>query len=165
MIWQAPPMRYAIALLLLSMASCAGCEPEIGSPCSDDTPFVNQNFTVEGAENKLQRNVNYTNCSQALCLSVQGSRPFCTKTCSTDLDCNAEGFSCGEPILTGPFGCFDYEDNGDSCVGSEVPRRYCTADPGTIEKRDRDLNRDLSPESNADDDEDDEEQDQEQDED
>ena len=117
-----------------------GCEPELGSPCSADSQFIKSNVEQKTGSNDLVQNVNFENCSQAYCLSADGSRPFCTKRCQRDLDCDAAGFTCQQVVQFGQLACEDWSPELDCFDAegnpSERPVKYCTAEPQIIEDRD-----------------------------
>ena len=110
----------------------------MGSVCNPDRAFMEERFEVVDDENRMQQDVNFTNCSQALCLSVQGSSPFCTIPCQSDAACPAD-FRCEAAILTGPFACGElrFTEQGNTCEGTEEEDfiRYCSADPAIIAER------------------------------
>ena len=128
-------MHRSLPLLLVFLALGTACQDEVGSPCNDDPGLMEEIFPVEPGESRMQRNVNFENCSQLLCLSNQGSPPFCTIECESDAACPAD-FECASPILTGPFGCPGYEENG-TCAGTEPDAffSYCSAPPQVIAER------------------------------
>ncbi len=134
---------------VLVVAFAAGCEPEVGSPCGPPE-LVDERVVQEPGQNDLVRDLGFEACrSQGLCGSVDGSRPFCTKTCETDLDCGAEGFTCGRLISFGALACEDWTPESD-CVQedgtpSERPTLYCQAPREVIEKRDCDWGRAKDP--------------------
>lgn len=140
--------RGSLACVCLAVASLAvgtGCEAEVGSPCSPD-PSLNERVLQEAGRNDLVQDLAFDNCSQGLCGSVDGSRPFCTKRCTTNLDCPAD-FECGQLISFGPLACQDYTEETDCVTGpngtmSEDPILYCTATRSTIQIRDCDFGRD-----------------------
>lgn len=139
---RAPLLCLVIPLALLLASAC---EPEVGMPCSADEEYVLSRVEVEPGKNDLVRDINFENCTQFLCLSANGSRPYCTRQCETDLDCAAEGFTCQEVVHFGPLACADWTPEQD-CVRpdgtpSEQPLRYCYAPPEVIEDRDRDFGR------------------------
>lgn len=130
-----------LATALFAMA----CEPEVGMPCSVDEPYVSSRVQQEVGSNDLVRDILFENCTQLLCLSSSGSRPYCTRTCETDLDCDAEGFVCAQAVNFGPLAC-DGDDPNRTCVEpdgtpSPNPTRYCVAQPGVIESRDQEFGR------------------------
>jgi hypothetical protein len=140
-----------VALLLVG----AGCEAEVGLPCDPNTSEVLRKVEVEAGKNDLVRDVSFDNCSQALCASVDGGRPFCTKECESDVECAdaGEGFTCAEVVTFGQLACFDFtpaeecdadgDGNGYPCdcfdadgAPSEQVRKYCSAPPSVIAARD-----------------------------
>lgn len=134
---------YAIAGLL-AIVLAAGCEPEVGSPCGQKD-YVDDRVVQQAGKNDLVQDLGFESCSQGLCASVDGSRPFCTIKCETDLDCGAEGFTCGRLISFGPLACKDWTEEGD-CVKpdgtpSDNPTYYCMAKKDVIQKRDCDFGR------------------------
>lgn len=137
-------LRTLVALLLASAA--IACEPEVGSPCDPSKELVDSRVKQEAGKNDLVQSVLFDNCTAALCASVDGSRPFCTKPCATDADCiEAEGFRCEPIVLFGELGCRDHETNPD-CLDddgtlSDAVNSYCTADRATIEARDQQFGR------------------------
>lgn len=136
--------RIIVALAgLLTLPLAAACEPEVGSPCGAKE-FVDGRVIQESGKNDLVRDLGF-DCEQGLCASVDGSRPFCTIKCETDLDCNAEGFVCGPLVRFGRLACSDWTSEND-CVkpdgtASDHLTRYCVAKRDVIEKRDCDFGR------------------------
>jgi hypothetical protein len=108
----------------------SGCEPEIGSPCSDNEQEVNDLVPQVDKTNNLVNDVKLENCSQALCLSFQGSRPFCTKRCEAELECAeaGAGFTCTDVVTFGPLACLDYEDPFLPQPGTEPSGEACEVD-------------------------------------
>lgn len=137
------------AFFLLSAvvwSGCNACEPEIGKPCRDDPELIKELVNVVPGSNDLVQNPRFENCSQALCLSADGSRPFCTKPCNSDLDCvEAPGFVCEQVVEFGPLACRDYTPETDCTAAdgtpSEQPIKYCTAAVGVIIDRDKQYGR------------------------
>jgi hypothetical protein len=140
---------------ILPFLTCAmffsACEPEVGQPCDPNEEKVLDTVKVIPGSNDLVRDVGFDNCSNALCLSVDGSRPYCTKPCESDLECAeaGPGFTCQRVIDFGELACFDFIPEADcdpsgypcDCAItenelSENPRRYCAAGRATIEARD-----------------------------
>lgn len=129
---------------LLAAAFAAGCEPEVGRPCGA-ADLVDGRVVQEPGQNDLVQDLAFENCSQGLCGSVDGSRPFCTRRCETELDCGAEGFVCDRIVSFGRLACDDWTPEKD-CVQedgtpSDQPTRYCMAPRPVIEKRDCDFGR------------------------
>lgn len=118
---------------LVCVALASGCEPEIGAPCSAREEEVNELVPQNEGTNNLVNNVQLENCSQAFCLSFQGSRPYCTKRCEADIECAeaGPGFTCSSDVVTfGPLACRDFGDpflpqpgspepSGETCESSE----------------------------------------------
>lgn len=128
-----------VGLMMCGASWSTGCEPEVGSPCGA-AELVEARVAPETGENRLVQDLAFENCSQGLCASVDGSRPFCTRGCETDLDCGAEGFTCARLITFGRLACDDWTPEND-CVQadgtrSEQPTTYCQAPRETIERRD-----------------------------
>lgn len=122
-----------------------GCEPEVGMPCSDNPSYVNSVMQAEPDRIDLVRDVNFENCTQLLCMSVDESRPYCTRSCETDLECGADGFVCQRAVHFGPLACLG-DDPERSCVESDgspspQPISYCVAPRSVIEARDAELGR------------------------
>lgn len=146
-----PRARRILAALagLLAIPLAAACEPEVGKPCGPKD-YVDARVVQQPGKNDLVRNFGFEDCSQGLCASVDGSRPFCTRTCETDLDCAADGFVCDRLVTFGPLACSDWSAESD-CVKpdgsfSDSPIRYCVAPRDVIEKRDCDFGRGEDPE-------------------
>lgn len=95
-----------------ALALLAGCEPEIGSPCDVNQAEVDKLVPPKEGTNNLVQDVGFDNCNQGFCLSVDGSRGFCTKKCESDRECAeaGDGFLCQEAVVFGPLACLDYED-------------------------------------------------------
>lgn len=129
----------------LALVSLVACEPEVGMPCSPSEPYVNSRVLQEAGRNDLVRDINFENCTQLLCLSSDGSRPYCTRSCETDLDCSADGFVCAQVVNFGPLAC-EGEDPQRTCVEpdgspSEPAIFYCVAPTSVIEERDQQFGR------------------------
>jgi hypothetical protein len=144
---------FRVSLFLTSLFAASGCEPEIGQPCDSNEAKVLDTVKVGAGTNDLVRDVGFTNCSTGFCLSVDASRPYCTKECENDAECAeaGEGFTCQRVIDFGELACFDYVPP-DQCAAnpggfpcdcavsanelSAQPRKYCAASRATIEARD-----------------------------
>jgi hypothetical protein len=132
--------------VVLALVAGSACEPELGSPC-DNKEVVDQLVRQEPGKNDLVQSVRFDRCSAALCASVDGSRPFCTRTCETDTDCTIDdpAFVCAPIVQFGALGCRDFEDNPD-CVDddgslSDSMINYCTTTRTHIEERDQTFGR------------------------
>jgi hypothetical protein len=133
------------ALSSVFALGAAGCEPELGGECAPDRVFVKETVRQELGKNNLAQNVNFENCGQRYCLSIDASRPFCTKRCQRDLDCDAPGFTCQPVIEFGIFACEDWDPQTD-CLDengnpSERPIKYCTTTAAAIADRDEQFGR------------------------
>jgi hypothetical protein len=119
-------LRFSI--LAVFVAASAACEPEVGRECGQDS-FVLERVVVENDRNDLVQDLGFESCSQGLCASVNGSRPFCTRRCETDLDCAADGFVCRELINFGRLACQAWTPELDCTQAdgspSESPILYC----------------------------------------
>ncbi len=137
-----------------------GCEPNLGSPCDPNGDKVLERVQVQAGFNDLVRDVGLASCDQALCASVDGGRPFCTKQCESDIECAeaGDGFSCQEVVSFGLLACVDFtpddqcdaDGNGDGlpcdCMDengepSSNLKRYCSAPPDVIAARDAEFGR------------------------
>jgi hypothetical protein len=126
--------------VLLATAFFGGCEPELGSRCSPD-PDVEKRVQQKAGSNDLVRDVNFESCTQLLCLSYDGSRPYCTRQCESDLDCDAEGFLCGSVTEFSQLACSNYDEENQTCPRNddgtiEQPIKYCYAPKTVIDARD-----------------------------
>jgi hypothetical protein len=154
------PARLVALLASATMFLVVGCESEIGLPCDANTKEVLSKVDVKAGKNDLVRDVSFDNCSQALCASVDGGRPFCTKECEADSECAeaGPGFSCQAIVSFGKLACVDYtpvdqcdadgDGNGYPCdcfdadgEPSKKLKKYCTAAPETLAARDEDAGR------------------------
>ena len=152
--------RPVLPLLLPVLLVVAACESEIGLPCDANTKEVLSKVDVKSGKNDLVRDVSFDNCSQALCASVDGGRPFCTKECEADSECAeaGAGFTCQAIVNFGQLACVDYtpvdacdadgDGNGYPCdcfdadgVPSKKLRKYCAASPATLAARDEEYGR------------------------
>jgi hypothetical protein len=145
-------------MLVLGLVCAVACEPEIGSPC-EPTDFSEPRIRRQRGSNYITQNVGFDNCSQGLCLSVDGSRGYCTKECTSDLQCAEAGvgFVCTSVISFGELACTDWVAPEDCVEGGQCDcmradsslspnqRRYCAAGPDVIDQRDRDYGREISP--------------------
>lgn len=145
--------------VLLAAASVigAGCEPEVGGICDPEEAKVLDRVKVLVGTNDLVRDVAFDNCTEALCTSTQGSRPYCTKSCESDLECAeaGEGFTCQQIVQFGELACFDYTPVNECAADGSPPcdcitetgepstavRKYCAASPETIAARDAEYGR------------------------
>lgn len=96
----------------LILAGALACEPEIGGLCDPVAANVAGAVEQKAGTDNLVQDVKLDNCSQGFCLSTDGSRPYCTKRCTADLECQeaGPGFTCQEVVAFGPLACQDYED-------------------------------------------------------
>ena len=141
-------MRTLLFGTVLSCAVFLGCEPEIGSPCDPDKELVDKLVKQTAGTNNLVSSPKFE-CSQAFCLSTDGSRPYCTVRCESDADCAEAGekFHCKKVIDFGENACSDYTPETDCLTGpdetfSEHPFKYCAADsPAVIAERDVEFGR------------------------
>lgn len=136
---------FVLASLSLSGLLLAACEPEVGMPCSANTEYVKDRVVQESGYLDLVRDINFENCTSLLCVSSDGSRPYCTRPCDTDLDCGADGFVCQQAVNFGPLACKDNEEF-PTCIRpdgtpSENPQLYCVAPAEVIAERDKQLGR------------------------
>ncbi|HEY1100771.1 MAG TPA: hypothetical protein VGF99_17660 [Myxococcota bacterium] len=145
-------MRLSLSLVAVVCALGMGCEPELGGICDPDENKVLTRVRVAAGINDLVRDVAFDNCDEALCASIDGSRPFCTKSCETDLECAeaGEGFVCQQIVQFGELACLDYTPP-DQCPADGTPPsdcitadgspstnvlKYCSASPSAIAARD-----------------------------
>ncbi len=140
-------LRTLIVVLGPIFLGTAACEPELGSPCDPSESVVNSRVRQEAGKNDLVQSVAFDNCTAALCASVGGSRPFCTRPCEQDSECAIDdpGFVCAPIVQFGSLGCRDFETNVD-CTDedgtlSDAMNRYCTTTPEHIAERDVTYNR------------------------
>ncbi len=147
-------MRVALFALLVA---AAGCEPEIGQPCDPNEAEVLDKVKIaDGSGSDLVRDVSFDTCSTALCASTDGSRPYCTKQCESDIECAeaGDGFSCQQIVQFGILACQDFtpadecDDDGFPCdcldadgQPSDQPLKYCAASPAVIDARDVEFGR------------------------
>jgi hypothetical protein len=154
------PARFIPFVLLPVLHVAVACESEIGLPCDGNTKEVLSKVDVKAGKNDLVRDVSFDNCSQALCASVDGGRPFCTKECEADSECAeaGAGFTCQAILNFGQLACVDYtpleacdadgDGNGYPCdcfdadgVPSKKLRKYCAAPPEALAARDEEFGR------------------------
>jgi hypothetical protein len=152
-------MRLSLCIAAV-MFGVLGCEPNVGSPCDPNEEKVLERVRVRAGTNDLVRDVSLDSCDQALCASTDGSRPYCTIQCESDLECAAagEGFSCQAIVSFGALACVDFtpadqcdaDGNGDGfpcdCLDengqpSTLVKKYCAASPATIAARDEEYGR------------------------
>ena len=156
----ARPAGPLTGILLATLVVVSACESEVGLPCDPNTKEVLAKVEVKAGKNDLVRDVSFDNCSQALCTSIDGGRPFCTKECEADSECAeaGEGFVCGEIVNFGQLACIDFtpaeqcdadgDGNGFPCdcfdadgVPSKQLRKYCAAPPAALAARDEQYGR------------------------
>lgn len=88
-------MHRRIATLILLLPGCPFIEPEVGRPCDDNPARVAELIVPEPGFDALVQDVTLRNCTQGLCASTDGSRPYCTIFCDVDRQCPTdEGFAC-----------------------------------------------------------------------
>lgn len=101
------PRALALTVALLVPVVCGfACEPEVGMPCDDDERELATLIAPTPGFDDVVRDVRFDNCSEALCASTDGSRPYCTVRCTGDGDCPVdEGFACanGTPLADEPL--------------------------------------------------------------
>ncbi|MEW5854457.1 MAG: hypothetical protein AB2A00_37120 [Myxococcota bacterium] len=124
-------------------------QTDLGKPCSCDEN-LQKRVTVKGGSNDLVQDSAFENCESFYCASTNGSRPYCTKRCSSALDCDPGGPPCipGQPcardnwkcevvIEFGSLACEAPDENGSCELDEETgkvkePARYCRAVDGTL---------------------------------
>lgn len=125
----------AIAVCALTVAGTA-CS-ELGTQCVDD-PTLQKRVQITPGSIDLVSDVVFENCSQLLCMSDNGSLPFCTIECASNLDCDREGFVCTQAVEFGPLACRNWtaEDGCSRDENNEIeqPIKYCTAPVSVINK-------------------------------
>lgn len=141
----------AVSAFFSTVVVMTACEPEIGQPCDPNTDEVLSKVKVAPGTNDLVKDVSFNICSTALCASIDGSRPFCTKQCESDVECAeaGEGFTCQVVVDFGALACQDFtpaeecaEDGSPPCDcitvdgPSQLPLKYCAASAETIAARD-----------------------------
>jgi hypothetical protein len=140
-------LRLTFVVLGLGVLASAGCEPELGSPCDPSKAVVDSRVRQEPGKNDLVQSVAFDNCTAALCASIDGSRPFCTRPCEQPTECTIDDpeFTCAPIVQFGALGCRDFDTNPD-CVDddgslSDSMISYCTTTRTHIEERDAQFNR------------------------
>jgi len=147
---------FVVVSVFVVGALAVGCEPEVGQPCDPNTKEVLSKVKVAPGTNDLVKDVSFNVCSTALCASIDGSRPFCTKQCEADVECAeaGEGFTCQVVVDFGALACEDFtpadecDESGAppcDCITedgpSQRPLKYCAASAETIAARDVEFGR------------------------
>jgi hypothetical protein len=140
-------MKHFYSLFCCVALAALGCEPEIGSPCDPSAEFVNSEVLQRPGSNDLVLDPRFDTCKQALCLSTDGSRPYCTRICVSDQECQLQdaAFTCQQVVAFGPLACTDFtpENNclKEDGTPSDNPIFYCAASNEVIAERDKTFGR------------------------
>ncbi len=143
-------MRILVASLALSLALACNQDP-LGGPCSEKEDDVYKIMEPKDGDNFISQSpAAFLNCESFVCLSTNGSKPYCTKRCGSSSECgNGNGIEMECKVVT-EFGalacrvpshdwCADGSDEEDLCCerdpdtqGVIDPATYCAAKDGQV---------------------------------
>jgi hypothetical protein len=122
---------------------------DLGQQCSQDKS-LEKRVTIKEGSNDVVRDPAFENCTAFYCASSNGSRPYCTRRCENDADCNpsqlpcipnqpcpADNWDCEVMIEFGELACMLPDENGECPVDDATgkvadPAKYCRAKDGTL---------------------------------
>ena len=119
----------AVVVAALAAAVVVACtSSNVGSACeiTQGKPYCKTNVA--------ERNV-ASDCDDYWCLSYQGSRPFCSKECSSSDDCPTgyrclrQDYSALDPSLKGTYFCIP--KSKDACTTDDDCNPDCADNPST----------------------------------
>lgn len=127
-------------------------QQDLGRECSADSTTVAR-VTVKEGSNDVVSDPGFENCDYFLCASTNASRPYCTRKCETQLDCNPlpvpclpgapcpmEDWRCEVLIEFGALACKQIDPATNGCetdpeTGKVLdPVKYCRAVDGSLPK-------------------------------
>ncbi|MBI5494282.1 MAG: hypothetical protein HY904_04595 [Deltaproteobacteria bacterium] len=138
--------------------SGVGCfDTDLGAKCSSDEATLKR-VTVKPNSNDVVSDPGFENCESFYCASTNGSRPYCTRRCASDFDCNPglpcppnapddeqcrrrdrSNWSCGVVIEFGALACSSVDPETGSCELDPVtgkvksPAKYCRVADGVVD--------------------------------
>lgn len=130
-------MRF-FTLAMLAIVSLAACnEDPLAGPCSDREDEVYAVMVPKDGDNFISQNpAKFTNCDSFICLSTNGSKPYCTKRCASDSECNnANGVQMECAVVT-EFGSLACREPKHEFCDEDACLSTCTSssDQTTCEK-------------------------------
>jgi hypothetical protein len=134
--------RWAKHLCVAILVFSGGCQPDwLAGPCNRDKPelvYSNPDNTVnmepqDGVNNIVQDPTAFTSCETFICLSTNGSKPYCTKPCLNDQEClNGNDVPMECKIITQSSGLACREPKTEYCGANANPEDLCCqTDPVT----------------------------------
>lgn len=144
--------QFTVAVLAFALVVTAACTPDpLGGKCSDKEDDVYAVMKPKDGDNFIsQHPAKFVNCDTFICLSTNGSLPYCSKRCVTASECsNANDIAMECKVVTefGALACrapsHDFceegaaedelccERNPDTGAVLE-PATYCAAKDGEI---------------------------------
>lgn len=98
-------MRFLIVACVAVFSLSACNEDPLAGPCSPREDEIYAVMVPKDGDNFISQNpAKFTNCGSFICLSTNGSKPYCTQSCASDSECgNANGVEM-ECIVVTEFG-------------------------------------------------------------
>jgi len=131
-----------------------GCQPDwLAGPCNDKEDLVYKDDAMipqDGVNYIAQDPSAFLKCETFLCLSTNGSKPYCTQRCVSDAECvngNEKAMECKVVTQFGPLACrvpthefcLEGADEEDLCCERDSsthavldPATYCAAKDGQV---------------------------------
>jgi hypothetical protein len=125
---------------------------DLGLVCSVNAETTAR-VTVKEGSNDVVSDPGFENCDYFLCASTNGTRPYCTRKCESQLDCDPGGppcipgqacerdnWRCEVLIEFGALACKQIDPDTGTCPSDPAtgkvrdPVKYCRAIEGHIEK-------------------------------
>jgi len=144
----------AAVLVAVGVSLGLGCQADwLAGPCNSNEDLVykdNAMVPQDGVNYIAQDPSAFLNCETFLCLSTNGSKPYCTQRCVTDTECkngNEIGMECKVVTQFGPLACRmpahehcpEGADPEALCCEKEAgtnavvePASYCAAKDGEV---------------------------------
>lgn len=141
--------------LFLIVAFAMGCvDDPLAGPCNteDKEDVVYETMKPKDGDNFISQDPTaFLNCESAICLSTNGTKPYCTKRCTKDDEClngNDVAMRCRVVTEFGPLAC--RSPKHEYCVGEDIPEeevccqrdeetravkdpaKYCAAEDGEV---------------------------------
>ena len=129
----------------------------LGGACSDNEEDIYKTMDPRNGNNFIsQHPANFINCESFICLSTNGSKPYCTKRCTSDTECQGATSEDGNPVdmvctVVTEFGALACRNpKNEYCAGENIeaddlcceqdpqtqsvvdPAKYCAAKDGQI---------------------------------
>ncbi|MFH1808447.1 MAG: hypothetical protein ABIJ09_06875 [Pseudomonadota bacterium] len=144
--------QFTLAVLTLGLIAATACTPDpLGGKCAEKEDDVYGVMKPKDGDNFVSQDPTaFLNCDTFICLSTNGSLPYCTKRCASDTEClNGNGIAMECKVVTEfgalacrapdhafcPSGALEDElccDREETTGAVKEPAKYCAAKDGEV---------------------------------